>query len=544
MQFLRLLRSESAIDLRRMIGMAIVAGLSNAMVLAVINAAATPNTQGGGKARLAVMFVVVLVAYSISQRYLMFEASKEIERIIHRVRSRLTAAVRDSELPEIEHIGRTRIFNAISKEIQALAQNTNTLVAVSQMSLLVVFATLYLLVLSPTAFVIAMVFMSVAVTIYLGRLKVVNNAIQASLGAEYGLHELLEGILDGFKEVKLNATRSQQISDDLLEASLDAAESRVTAQSELTRNYVFTQNVFFLLLATMVFVVPELTDIAGNTIVKLTTAILFVTSAIAGVVSSVPVFINANASAGNIMKLQQAIGAPPRLLSESARIAVAPTNFERIEVRDVSFAYGASGESGFRVGPFNATFNAGETVFISGGNGSGKSTFMRLLTSLYWPSDGYIAVGGQPVTHENVENYRALFTAVFSEYHLFKKLYGVAPDALAEIPELLKLFEIEDKTQLIDGTFTTVNLSAGQRKRLALIVALLERRPICVLDEWAADQDPLFRRKFYEDLLPLFKARGMTIIAVSHDDKYFDCADRRLHMEEGRVVRETRRGEA
>jgi putative ATP-binding cassette transporter len=544
MEFLRLLRSESAIDLRRMIGMAIIAGLSNAMVLAVINAAATPGTQTSGKARLAVMFVTVLIAYSISQRYLMFEASKEIERIIHRVRSRLTAAVRDSELPQIEHIGRTRIFNAISKEIQALAQNTNTLVAVSQMSLLVVFATLYLLVLSPTAFVIAIVFMSLAVTIYLGRLKVVNNAIQTSLGAEYGLHELLEGILDGFKEVKLNATRSQQISDDLLEASLDAAESRVTAQSELTRNYVFTQNVFFLLLATMVFVVPQLTDIASNTIVKLTTAILFVTSAIAGVVSSVPVFINANASAGNIMKLQQAIGAPPRLLSESTRIAVAPTMFGRIEVREVSFAYGGSEEPGFRVGPFSATFTAGETVFISGGNGSGKSTFMRLLTSLYWPKDGYIAVDGQPVTHEDVESYRALFTAVFSEYHLFKKLYGVAPEALVEIPDLLKLFEIEDKTELIDGTFTTVNLSAGQRKRVALIVALLERRPICVLDEWAADQDPLFRRKFYEELLPLFKARGMTIIAVSHDDRYFDCADRRLHMEEGRIVRDIRRGEA
>ena len=158
---------------------------------------------------------------------------------------------------------------------------------------------------------------------------------------------------------------------------------------------------------------------------------------------------------------------------------------------------------------------------------------MRLLTSLYWPKDGYIAVDGQPVTHEDVENYRALFTAVFSEYHLFKKLYGVAPEALVEIPDLLKLFEIEDKTELVDGTFTTVNLSAGQRKRVALIVALLERRPICVLDEWAADQDPLFRRKFYEELLPMFKARGMTIIAVSHDDRYFDFADRRLHMEEG-----------
>jgi putative ATP-binding cassette transporter len=542
MEFLRLLRSESAIDLRRMIGMAIIAGLSNAMVLAVINSAASPSPQSS-KARLAVMFITVLVSYSISQRYLMYEASKEIERIIHRVRSRLTAAVRDSELIDIEHIGRTRIYNAISKEIQALAQNTNTLVAVSQMSLMVVFATLYLLALSPTAFLIAMVFMSVAVTMYLGRLKMVNRAIQDSLGAEFGLHELLEGILDGFKEVKLNAIRSQQISDDLLEASLAAAESRVTAQSELTRSYVFSQNVFYLLLATMVFVVPLLSDIASATIVKLTMAILFVISSIAGVVSSVPIFINSNASAGNIMNLQRAIGAPPRLLSESARVAVPPTAFEHIEVHDVSFLYGDPANPGFRVGPFNVTFRAGEIVFISGGNGSGKSTFMRLFTTLYWPRDGYVAVDGRPVTHENVEAYRALFAAVFSEYHLFRRLYGVAPEALAEIPELLKLFEIEDKTQLVDGTFTTVNLSAGQRKRVALIVALLERRPICVLDEWAADQDPLFRRKFYEDLLPMFKARGLTVIAVSHDDRYFHVADRRLHLEEGRVVSDLRKGE-
>ena len=543
MEFLNLLRSESTIDLRRLIVMAVIAGLSNAMVLAVINAAASPSAQNA-EPRMVIMFLTVLITYTISQRYLMFEASKEIERIIHRVRSRLTAAVRDSELPEIEHIGRTRIYNAISKEIQALAQNTNTLVAVSQMSLLVVFATLYLLVLSPIAFVIAIVFMAIAVTIYLGRLQVVNRAIQASLGAEFGLHGLLEGILDGFKEVKLNAVRSQEISDDLLEASLDAAEARVTAQSELTRNYVFTQNVFFLLLATMVFVVPLLTNIASETITKLTTAILFVTSAIAGVVSSVPVFINANASSKNIMDLERAIGAPRRLLSESARVPVAPQAFSEIAVRDVTFAYGEGDAPGFRVGPFNVTFRAGETVFISGGNGSGKSTFMRLLTSLYWPQTGYLALDGEPVTSDTVEAYRSLFAAVFSEYHLFPRLYGVAPEARAEVPELLALFEIADKTALVDGVFTTVDMSAGQRKRLALVVALLERRPVCVLDEWAADQDPLFRRKFYEDILPMLKARGITVIAVTHDDRYFHAADRRLHFEEGRIVRDLPKGEA
>jgi putative ATP-binding cassette transporter len=127
---------------------------------------------------------------------------------------------------------------------------------------------------------------------------------------------------------------------------------------------------------------------------------------------------------------------------------------------------------------------------------------------------------------------------VFSDYHLFKRLYGVKPEAMNEASDLLHLFEIDDKTALVGDAFSNINLSAGQRKRLALIVALLERRPICVLDEWAADQDPLFRRKFYEELLPLFKARGMTIIAVTHDDRYFHVADRRLHVEEGTIVSE------
>jgi putative pyoverdin transport system ATP-binding/permease protein len=536
MNFLRLLRTETAIDLRRLFGMAVIAGLSNAMVLAIINSAASAHSRSSATLRLGIMFVTVLIAYTISQRYLMFEASKEIERIIHRVRSRLVEAVRESELPEIERIGRARIFNAVSKEIQSLAQNTNTLVAVAQMAVLVVFAIFYLMALSMTAFLLALVFMGIAVVIYLGRMKAVSKAVQDSFASEYGLHDLLTGVLDGFKEIKLNALRSQTLADDLVDSSLDAAESRIKAQSGLARNFVFTQNVFFILLGTMVFIVPILSSSYGDTVVKTTTAVLFVIGPIAGVVSAVPVFINANASAGNIMALEQAIGSPSKIGMSDGPL---PSSFGQIELRDVTFTFErANGESDFRVGPINLAITAGETVFISGGNGSGKSTLMRLLTSLYWPQIGTVSLDGVPVTHENVGAYRALFCAVFSDYHLFKRLYGVQPDATGEAAELLRLFEIDDKTALVGDAFTNINLSAGQRKRLALIVALLERRPICVLDEWAADQDPLFRRKFYEELLPIFKARGMTIIAVTHDDRYFHVADRRLHVEEGKIVSE------
>ena len=101
---------------------------------------------------------------------------------------------------------------------------------------------------------------------------------------------------------------------------------------------------------------------------------------------------------------------------------------------------------------------------------------------------------------------------------------------------MLALLEMGDKLGVENGAFTTIDLSAGQRKRAAMLACVLERRPILVLDEWAADQDPHFRRKFYEVILPWLRRQGFTIVAVTHDDRYFHHADRRIHLREGRIV--------
>ena len=87
-----------------------------------------------------------------------------------------------------------------------------------------------------------------------------------------------------------------------------------------------------------------------------------------------------------------------------------------------------------------------------------------------------------------------------------------------------------------DGRFSTLDLSTGQRKRLAMVAALLDDKPIYIFDEWAADQDPGFRRYFYEGLLGELKARGKTVLAVTHDDRYFGVADRVVKRGEGGVV--------
>ena len=180
----------------------------------------------------------------------------------------------------------------------------------------------------------------------------------------------------------------------------------------------------------------------------------------------------------------------------------------------------------------------GELVFIRGGNGSGKSTFMKVLAGLYAPESGEMFLNNVMLSDVNMESYRNLFTIVPTDYHLFSRPLGlnITP---AQLTDVLRTLHMETKVSLLeDGTFSTLDLSAGQRKRLALACALLEKRHIYLFDEVAADFDPVFRRYFFEELLPDFIRQGGTILAISHDDRYFHVADRVLTMREGGFVEE------
>jgi putative ATP-binding cassette transporter len=189
----------------------------------------------------------------------------------------------------------------------------------------------------------------------------------------------------------------------------------------------------------------------------------------------------------------------------------------------------------FTVGPLTAEFHAGQITFITGGNGSGKSTLLRLLSCLIPFDAGGLVVDGVPLTTDQMQDYRDQISAIFSDYHLSRRLYAVSDPDPARIQTLLERLEMQDKVSVCDGAFSTIDLSTGQRKRLAFVVAELEDKPVIVLDEWAADQDPHFRRIFYEELLQDLKARGKVIICVTHDDRWFHLADRIYQMNEGRI---------
>jgi putative ATP-binding cassette transporter len=522
--------------------MAIVSGLggvSTASILAAINSGA--QAADGGKVSLwtAALFVVAVLLFIKVQHYILITTTAEIESIIHRVRLRLMDYIRRSELLPLESIGRAEIVGVITKETATLTQASNTLAFVAQGAVLVSFVVIYVAYLSILAFVLIVGIVGSAALVLQARSRQLAMETREASIWENRLFDRLLDLLDGFKEVRLNSSRSDDLFDDITEVSRTAANIKIRAQSETYKRMVFLQSSLYTLLGAIVFAVPVLSDsLAGASITKIVTAMVFIVGTCFGLVQSMPILTAANVAADKIEQLE---GRLLTMVAAEAVSAAEPTKrFDIVEMHDIVFSYvDKFSDSVFRVGPIDFTLRSGDLVFITGGNGSGKSTFLKLLAGLYRADSGEIAFDGVRVDDGTRQDYRELIAAIFPDFHLFQKLYGIPDPDVAEIDRLLTQFHLIDKTRVTDGDFRTVDLSSGQRKRLALIVSLLEKRPILLLDEWAADQDPEFRRKFYFELLPALQRAGTTVVAITHDDRYLDELDlpaRRLRMDEGRFI--------
>jgi putative pyoverdin transport system ATP-binding/permease protein len=210
--------------------------------------------------------------------------------------------------------------------------------------------------------------------------------------------------------------------------------------------------------------------------------------------------------------------------------------FDRLELVNVLHSYHhEKDDSSFVLGPINLRFRPGELVFLVGGNGSGKSTLAKIITGLYVPEAGEIRLDGELITDKNRDDYRQLFSAVFGDFYLFENLLGLDHcNVDGQAKKYLDQLHLSHKVKVVDGRLSTTAVSQGQRKRLALLTAYLEDRPFYMFDEWAADQDPLFKEVFYTQLLPELKQRGKTVLVISHDDRYFDVADRIIKLDYGK----------
>jgi len=194
----------------------------------------------------------------------------------------------------------------------------------------------------------------------------------------------------------------------------------------------------------------------------------------------------------------------------------------------------------FQLGPVNLRIRRGELIFLIGGNGAGKTTLVKVIAGLYAPAAGNVLLNGIPVTESTRDAYRQLFSALFSDFYLFERLLGIeSVDLDNHSMGYLKRLHLDKDVKVENGKLSTLALSQGQRKRLALLTAYLEDRPIYIFDEWAADQDPLFKNVYYHEILAELKARGKTVLVISHDDRYFNLADRVIKIEEGNIEYDT-----
>jgi putative ATP-binding cassette transporter len=396
---------------------------------------------------------------------------------------------------------------------------------------------IYIAMVSPVAMLLCLALIAGGGVIYIKDRQAYEDGLQDSSKQEDELFDSLNGLLKGFKEIRINKLKSDDVFEDFRSTAMRVRDVRTRVMVLFSNNIVFIEMFFLILLGAVAFALPVIATSFSTSATKIVAAILFFFGPLCNVVVMIPTLSQVNVTVDNLQRLEATLDeALAKTAEHEAEPLVDLSSFHTIRFEGVSFTYRDSdGNATFQVGPIDGEVRRGEILFLVGGNGSGKTTFLKLFTALYWPAEGAIRVDNMEIGPANIQSHRNLFSAIFSDFHLFDKLHGLSDAAPERVNALLRLMEISNKTAFSNGRFTNTHLSTGQRKRLALVVSYLEDKPVYVFDEVAADQDPHFRRYFYETLLPELKSAGKTVVVVSHDDRYFHLADRVLQMDYGKL---------
>lgn len=524
----------AARERRKWIVLAVLAQMVSPIAVLYVLGQLVAAEDGQEGSALSVLLMVagaigVVSGFVVSARL----SSAAAEEMLDGIRTRLVRALRDLEYQDMERLGATRIYDSITRNSGVISEAAMvvmpTLGAIGALTLVA----LYTLSISIMVFAALAVVVGTSTFFYRISQREIFAQFMAAANRETVFLGRLSHLLHGFKESSLHRSRSRELVEDaLVPASTELRTARIQTGVLISRGMAITYGCFYVLLITIAFVLPPY--IGDNDLVVHTLYIsFFMLSLVEIILKSLPLIARAEHSFSQISEIEDAVEAARR---DAAGAAGSAPDFRQIALNAVVFDYlDSAGNPLFTLGPVDMTLNRGEVLFVSGDNGSGKSTLLKLLARLYAPSAGSITLDERPVGDDSVNRYRSLFSAVFADFHLFDRLYGMPESSEDEVNALLGDLGLGAKVRFENGAFSTTDLSTGQRKRLAFAVAILERRPIMILDELAADQDHGFRQRFFREILPRLKAEGRTLIVVSHDERYDDVADRRLAMVNGKL---------
>lgn len=528
-------------NLKSLLLMNILSAIATVSFVGLVSTAAQGAATGRISARLLLMFAITVILYHLTHIYTLVTASQDTERLIHKLRIRLFDLVRRTDLVTVDRIGHAALQGVLTQDTQILAQVLPMLVIGCQQAVMLLFLAIYLAWLSPLACVLAFGLAGLTVAVRFARVNALRLLLQAAAAAEGRVFNGLTDLLQGFKEVRMSVPRADGLTANLAEDSNASRTSNALLKAQWGRNFAVIEAMLYSLIGLMVFVVPLFAAGFHQVVLPATIAVLFIAGPVGTLCFVTPMVTQAELALENIATMQASLtDAVEALACETAgTLTKAPLTIA-LEAAELSYR-DREGCPLFTVGPLTAEFHAGQITFITGGNGSGKSTLLRLLTGLIPLDAGRLLTDKVPLATDQMQEYRDTISAIFADFHLSRRIYTINNPDPARIRALLERLQMEDKVTVVDDAFSTIDLSTGQRKRLAFVVAELEDKPVIVLDEWAADQDPHFRRIFYEQLLPDLKARGKIVICVTHDDRWFSLADRIYQMNEGKIalLRET-----
>ena len=538
MELFNFLLAESESETKRTAIHATLAGILEGVALLIVSmTVVTPKSEGFNYLYFAV-FIVTVLGYLYAKHRALTSSSALVEGIIRKIRLNTAEKILHSQFAAFERVDPSRLTAVLSKETRRLAEATHNVVTAWTSFVMLIVGFIVILFLSTFAFQVILLFACAGMVIYFRDHKQIVDKMIRAVGTEMDLHQKLSHLLKGFKELRLNTQKSK----DLIENHYmrQASSSRRLFEEVwkgFAANILKTSSLFFLGLGSIVFLVPSDTLIGNLQTFQVLTVVIFVLGHMTALFQAVPQLSKAGVAIGQIRAVESDLD---ELEKEEARLSADELEqcpeFKEIKIEGLTYDYGQPGaDKAFSLGPIDLTLSPGEIVFIVGGNDSGKTTFVRLLTSLYRPREGRIFLDGDEVTDAVLPSYRTLFSTVFTDFHLFGRLYGAASPTSREAEAMLGKLGIDMKTSLKNRRFSVTDLSAGQRRRLALACALFEKKPICLFDKVAADQDPEFRRFLYTELFPQLKKSGQTVLAITHDEKYFGHADRVIKLKDGKI---------
>lgn len=533
---------ERARGVRRLLGGSIaagvVSGLASVSLLGMVHDSldaeevASPIAVGLAFAGLCVLVTIARVA-SLSLLALLSQG------VVKNLRLELSRRILATPLARLEGLGAHRLLAALTDDINALAQALMFVPALFINGSIVVGALAYLAWLDLDLFLMLLVAVVVGTVSYRLPTRLGTRRFLEAREQQDALFGHFRGLTEGIKELKLHRRR-RSVFVEMVEATAEALRRlRVGATVIYGTAAAWGHLLFFVVIGVLLYARPSFVQADRGILVGYTLVILYMMTPLQSLLDNFPTLSRAKVAVDKLhtLGLTLAPEEPVLVAAEGDDYPAGDAPFEHLALDAVTHTYHQEGQDlGFRFGPVDFTLRPGELVFLVGGNGSGKTTLAKLLVGLYRPEGGEIRVDGRPVAEDDADDYRQLFSVVFADFYLFERLLGLdRPDLDQEARRYLDELGIAHKVRIEDGKLSTVDLSQGQRKRLAMLNAYLEDRAVYVFDEWAADQDPVFKEVFYREILEGLKRRGKAVVVISHDDRYYHLADRIVKLEEGQL---------